>query len=120
MRRLRRLRLQAEPRRDTHTEAPTLTPEPASADPFLGQLVVTVREILRVRSEPGVSADPFKDAPLLRLGTELELIGGPGQRLGHAWYEVTPVSFVMRDGVVRGSSMERNAMIPPVTVCIET
>jgi serpin B len=40
--------------------------------------------------------------PLLPLGTELLVVGGPVRASDYTWYEVEPVSFVLADGVARG------------------
>ncbi len=84
----------------TTAATPTASPVPsvASVDPFLGQVVVTVSDNLRVRSEPRVSDDSLKYEPLLPLGTDLKVIGGPTIGSGYTWYEVEPVSLTLRDG----------------------
>ncbi len=83
------------------TAAPTptasATPSVASDDPFLGQVVITVSDSLRVRSEPRVSDDSLRYEPLLPLGTELKVIGGPTSGSGYTWYEVEPISLALRD-----------------------
>jgi serpin B len=84
----------------TPSRAPTLTPVPA--DPFVGQVVVTVSDGLRVRSQPRVSDDSIRYEPLLPLGTELQVIDGPVSASGYVWYRVTPVSFSLRDGPGNG------------------
>lgn len=78
-----------------------VSPSPA-ADPFLGQTVVTVSDRLRVRSKPEVSDDSVKYEPLLPLGTDLRVVGGPVGGSGYVWYEVEPITFPLRDGVTRG------------------
>ncbi len=75
-----------------HPRQPTAA-VPTSVDPFLGQVVVTVSEDLRVRSVPRVSEDSIKYEPLLPFGTELTVIGGPVSASGYTWYQVEPVSF---------------------------
>ena len=57
---------------------------------------------LRVRSQPRVSDDSKKFEPLLPLGTELEVVGGPVTGSGYVWYEVAPVSFALTGGADRG------------------
>ncbi len=71
-------------------------------DLLVGQVVVTVSDGLRVRSEPRVSDDSIKYEPLLPLDTELTVVGGPVYSSGYVWYEVTPVSFALRDGQRQG------------------
>jgi alpha-tubulin suppressor-like RCC1 family protein len=75
---------------------------PTSADPFLGQIVVTVSDGLRVRSAPRVSDDSLKYQPLLPLGTELRVLDGPVSASGFVWYKVEAVSFVLQDGPGNG------------------
>jgi serpin B len=84
----------------TPSQGPTITPVPA--DPFLGHVVVTVSDGLRVRSQPRVSDDSLKYEPLLPLSTELQVIDGPVIASGYVWYKVTPVSFSLRDGPGNG------------------
>lgn len=80
------------------TRAPSATP----TDPFLGAVVITVSDRLRVRSLPEVSDASIKYEPLLPLGTEIQVIGGPVSGSGYVWYEVTPVSLALSDGIARG------------------
>jgi len=84
------------------SQAPTLTPGPVPADPFVGHVVVTVSDSLRVRSQPRVSDDSVKYEPLLPLGTELQVIDGPVNASGYVWYKVVPVSFSLREGPGNG------------------
>ena len=79
---------------------PSPTPEPA--DPFLGQVVTTVSDNLRVRSEPRVADDSIKYEPLLPLGTELTVLDGPVSGSGYTWYKVEPVSFTGLEGPGQG------------------
>ena len=85
----------------TATATPTATPAPTAsavpADPFLGQVVVTVSDRLRVRSQPRVSDDSIRYEPLLPLGTELFVLDGPASGSGYTWYKVRPVSFIGLD-----------------------
>jgi serpin B len=81
---------------------PSAEPSPSPGDPLLGALVVTVSDRLRVRSEPRVSDDSIKYEPLLPLGTELRVVGGPVSDSGYVWYQIEPVSFSLSHGVVRG------------------
>ena len=84
--------------------APTVpvSPSAAPADPFLSSIVKTVSDRLRIRSQPRVSDDSRKLDPLLPLGTELEVVGGPVTASGYTWYEVAPVSFALDGGADRG------------------
>jgi len=81
---------------------PTASPSASPVDPFLGALVVTVSDHLRVRSAPEVSATSAKYEPLLPLGTELLVIGGPVSASGYVWYDVMPVAFPLAGGVDHG------------------
>lgn len=47
---------------------------------------------LRVRSQPRVSDDSHEFEPLLPLGTQLLVLGGPVSASGYAWYEVAPLT----------------------------
>ncbi len=76
------------------------TPAPSigSTDLFLDQVVVTVSDRVRVRSEPRVSDDSIRYEPVLPLGTELTVLDGPVSASGYTWYKVAPVSFVGLEG----------------------
>ena len=84
--------------------APAATPAPSAgpSNPFLHQVVVTVSDRLRVRSEPRVSDDSIMYEPVLPLGTELTVIGGPVSASGYTWYKVAPVAFALDNGVTEG------------------
>jgi serpin B len=86
------------------TTGPALppSPTPTPADPFLGQVAVTVSDNLRVRSEPRVADDSIKYEPLLPLGTELTVLEGPVSGSGYTWYKVEPVSFTGLEGPGQG------------------
>ena len=86
----------------TASPAPLPAPTPTPADPFLGQVVVTVSDNLRVRSEPRVADDSIKYIPLLPLGTELRVLDGPVKGSGYTWYKVEPVSFTGLEGPGQG------------------
>ena len=89
--------LSASPAASTPMPAAVLPAAPApsaeSGDPFLDQVVVTVSDRLRVRSEPRVSDDSIRYEPVLPLGTELTVLDGPVSASGYTWYKVAPVSF---------------------------
>ncbi len=71
-------------------------PAPTPSDPrdqFLDQVVVTVSDRVRVRSEPRVSDDSTKYETVLPIGTELMVLDGPVTASGYTWYKVAPVSF---------------------------
>ena len=76
--------------------APAATPAPSAgpSNPFLHQVVVTVSDRLRVRSQPRVSDDSIMYEPVLPLGTELTVLDGPVSASGYTWYKVAPISFV--------------------------
>lgn len=76
------------------TPTPTLSPAPTMpGNAFIGEIVVTVSDNLRVRSEPRVADDSIKYEPLLPLGTELRVLDGPVLGSGYVWYQVQPVDF---------------------------
>ena len=77
-------------------------PRPGPLIPFLGQVVTTVSDDLRVRSEPRVADDSIKYKPLLPLGTELTVLDGPVNGSGYTWYKVEPVSFTGLEGPGQG------------------
>ena len=74
---------------------PTAPPAPSDlpSDPFLDQVVVTVTDGLRVRSQPRVADDSIKYEPLLPRGTRLKVLDGPISASGYAWYQIEPVTF---------------------------
>ena len=78
------------------------SPDPSAADPFLGAVVVTVSDMLRVRSAPEVSDTSRKYEPLLPIGTALRVLGGPVTASGYVWYDVAPVGFTLADGIDHG------------------
>jgi hypothetical protein len=55
-------------------------------------VAVTVVDSLRVRSEPRVSEDSYKEKPLLPLGTTLYVLDGPVSASGYDWYQVFPLA----------------------------
>ncbi len=84
------------------TAVPIGSPSSSPGDPFLGSQVVTVSDHLRVRSVPEVSDASIKYEPVLPIGTELRVIGGPVSASGYVWYEVSPTSFKLSNGIDRG------------------
>jgi serpin B len=54
-----------------------------------------------MRSQPRVSDDSVKYEPLLPLGTELQVVGGPVTASGYTWYQVEPISFALAGGISR-------------------
>jgi len=78
--------------------SPSLQPTATPAGPFLGQLVVTVSDRLRIRSQPWVGEDSIKYEPLLPIYTELRVLDGPVTGSGYVWYQVEPVGFSLYDG----------------------
>jgi serine protease inhibitor len=91
----------APPSTSRPSAAPSIAVE-QPADPFLGSVVKTISDHLRVRSQPRVADDSTKYEPLLPLGTELQVVGGPVDASGYTWYEVEPVSLTLADGIRRG------------------
>ena len=67
----------------------------------VGAVVKTVSGDLRARSQPRVSDDSIKYEPLLPLGTQLQVIGGPVEASGYTWYQVEPLDFSLAEGVTR-------------------
>lgn len=90
------------PASSSPSSSPSASPSAAPGDPFLGSVVKTVTDRLRVRSQPRVSDDSAMYEPVLPLGTELQVIGGPVDSSGYVWYEVAPVSFVLKAGPDHG------------------
>jgi serpin B len=84
------------------TAVPIDSPSSLAGDAFLGSKVVTVSDHLRMRSAPEVSDASIKYEPVLPLGTELRVLGGPVSASGYVWYDVTPTSFRMSDGIDHG------------------
>jgi hypothetical protein len=84
------------------TPSPIATASAATVDPFLGAIVVTVSDRLRVRSAPEVSDASIKYEPLLPLGTRFRVIGGPVNASGYVWYDVTPMSLALSGGIEHG------------------
>jgi serpin B len=84
--------------------APSLTPPPSSRPAQLapGVLAVTVTDDLRIRSAPGVGDDSIRHTPLLPIGTELVVTGGPILADDYPWYRVAPTSFTLDDGITEG------------------
>ena len=84
--------------------APPISPSPAAiatAQPaasrtpgvgLVGTTAVTAVDGVRVRSQPRVSDDSFKEEPLLPLGTELYVLDGPVSASGYDWYEVAQLT----------------------------
>lgn len=93
------------PATSTPTASALLTsppPSPGQVDPLLNTVVVTVSDRLRVRSEPRVSDDSITYEPVLPLGAQLNVVGGPVVASGYRWYEVEPIGFELNGGVTRG------------------
>ena len=67
----------------------------------VGAVVKTVSGDLRARSQPRVSDDSIKYTPLLPLGTQLQVIGGPVEASGYTWYQVEPLDFSLAEDVTR-------------------
>ena len=82
-----------------------VSPAPTVAAPAdamaVGAVVKTVSGDLRARSQPRVSDDSIKYEPLLPLGTQLQVIGGPVEASGYTWYQVEPLDFSLAEGVTR-------------------
>jgi hypothetical protein len=79
----------------TSSASPTAAPASPSPSPtasFVVTVALTVVDSLRVRSEPRISDDSFKEEPLLPLGTPLYVLDGPVSASGYDWYEVFPLN----------------------------
>jgi hypothetical protein len=73
------------------TESNAAAPKPIKL--LAGSVVTTLAsDGLRVRSEPRVSDDSQRLVPLLPLGTQLLVLGGPVTASGYDWYDVVPLS----------------------------
>ena len=69
------------------------SPEPKPSEISVGGIVTTLADDgLRVRSQPRISDDSHQFEPLLPLGTQLYVLGGPVSASGYAWYEVAPLT----------------------------
>lgn len=98
------------PSATTHSLAPTIpatvppsaSPSPSAAALPVGSLALTVSDRLRVRSLPEVSNDSIKYEPVLPLGTDLTIIGGPVEASGYVWYEVDLAPGTLQRGVTHG------------------
>ena len=81
--------------------SPSPTAATAEDAMAVGAVVQTVSGDLRARSQPRVSDDSIKYTPLLPLGTQLQVIGGPVEASGYTWYQVEPLDFSLAEGVTR-------------------
>ena len=88
----------------TATVAATPTPEPSTAPGGLvpGSVAVTVSDRLLVRSKPRVSDDSVMYEPVLPIGSELLVLGGPVVASGYTWFHVAPTSVTLIGGVTDG------------------
>ena len=81
------------------TPAPTSGPTRSNAadgkstNSFVASVVTTLADDgLRVRSKPRISDDSSRLEPLLPLGSQLYVLGGPVSASGYVWYEVVPLT----------------------------
>jgi serpin B len=81
---------------------PVIAPDAQLAGVTPGALAVTVSDGLRVRSQPGVSADSLKYTPLLPLGTPLVVAAGPVDASGYTWFRVAPIGVKLSGGADQG------------------
>jgi hypothetical protein len=58
----------------------------------VGKTAVTTVDGVRVRSQPRVSDDSFKEEPLLPIGTALYVLDGPVSASGYEWYNVAQLA----------------------------
>jgi hypothetical protein len=61
-------------------------------DGLIGRTVVTTVDGVRVRSQPRISDDSFKEEPLLPKGTALYVLDGPVTASGYDWYDVAQLT----------------------------
>jgi len=103
----------------TPTLSPTVNPTPAATATarsaasqmpvaeLVGKTTVTAVDGIRVRSQPRVSADSFKEEPLLPRGTALYVLDGPVTASGYDWYNVAQLtSRTLPSGWVAGRSRD--------------
>ena len=76
------------------TAWPTTTPAASriAGVELVGKTAVTAVDGVRVRSQPRVSDDSFKEEPLLPRGTALYMLDGPVSASGYDWYNVAPLT----------------------------
>jgi serine protease inhibitor len=89
----------------TGTLAATPTPTPGPSAPgglIPGSVAVTVSDRLLVRSKPRVSDDSVMYEPVLPIGSELLVLGGPVVASGYTWFHVAPTSVALNGGVSDG------------------
>ncbi len=90
----------------TATIAPTPTPPPepstALGGMVPGSVAVTVSDRLLVRSKPQVSDDSIMYEPVLPIGSELLVLGGPVAASGYTWFHVAPTSVTLNGGITDG------------------
>ena len=81
-----------------------VTPEPTSSPEAFppGSLMATIVDDVRVRSQPGIADPSIRYEPLLRLGTEFEIIRGPELADGYRWYLVRLTPGILHGGVTTG------------------
>jgi serpin B len=88
--------------------SPPVSAAPSAATPSVlagfvrGDAAITVSAGLRVRSRPRVADDSLKFEPLLPLGTNLAVLGGPVAASGFTWYDVAPVGVQLAGGIGHG------------------
>ena len=91
---------------------------------LVGKTVVTAVDGVRVRSQPRVSDDSFKEEPILPRGTALYVLDGPVTASGYDWYDVAQLtSRTLPSGWVASTSRDGEAWMaahtfdcPPVPV----
>lgn len=76
------------------TSAPTSRPTPAHDTFTAGQIAVVVAtDGVRMRTKPSAGSDSGRFAPLLPMGTDVYVIGGPSQGSGYQWYQISPITW---------------------------
>jgi hypothetical protein len=70
-------------------------------------VTTTATDGLRVRSQPRISDDSFKEEPLLPIGTDVYVLDGPVSASGYEWYDIAPLtSRVLPSGWVASASRD--------------
>ena len=85
------------------TDGETESPEPSSGseDPFLGRVGATTVNRLRLRVEPGTSAETPGS---LNRGTRVFVLDGPRDATGYTWYRVVPMAAGTPGGWIAAAS----------------
>lgn len=81
---------------------------------LVGKTAVTAIDAVRVRSQPRISDDSFKEEPPLPIGTALYVLDGPVSASGYEWYNVAQLtSRALPSGWVASASRDGEPWIAP-------